>query len=208
MDVSDGDVTEDAAHQDDMGRDRARVGISNPGVGPQQLDPAQPSCLRRMSPSCDVALVELDQPGAYVVAARMSLQNADYIPTLAGAQADQSNAPGGSIIEFSAQVLLDEFQPPRGQGTWIVVVPVPFHPVTPRVHLRSSRGCGQATSRRSGKTHYGVIEPPRNSSGTYLWSVGPVYSAIGLIILLLEYCSMMWASQPGVLPTAKNGVKR
>jgi hypothetical protein len=35
-------------------------------------------------------------------------------------------------------VPLHEFQPPREQGTWIVVVPVPFHPVALR-HRASLR---------------------------------------------------------------------
>jgi hypothetical protein len=56
-------------------------------------------------------------------------QDADHVPALPGAEADRPYVPRGGMIEFSAQVPLHEFQPPREQGTWIVVVSVPFHPV-------------------------------------------------------------------------------
>ena len=44
--------------------------------------------------------------------------------------------------------------------------------------------------------------------GMYCALVGPMYSARGLIRRLSAYCSRMWASHPGALPTAKTGVKR
>ena len=89
-------------------------------------EPSRPRCLPR---DRNVALVQLDQPGAHFVPARMPGQDADHVPALPGAQADQPYVPGGGMIELGAQVPLHEFQPPREQGTWIVVVSVPFHPV-------------------------------------------------------------------------------
>ncbi len=65
-------------------------------------------------------------------------QHADHVPALAGAQADEPYVPGGGMIELSAQMALHEFQPPPEQGTWIVVVSVPFNPVAPR-HRASLR---------------------------------------------------------------------
>jgi hypothetical protein len=106
------------------------AGIGDPGVGLQHLDAAQPSRLRRLPRDRDVAPVQLDQPGAHVVSARMPGQHADHVPALPGAQADQADAPGGRTFEPGAQVPLHEFPPPREQGARIVVVPVPFHPVT------------------------------------------------------------------------------
>src|SRR6185437_4692712 len=59
-------------------------------------------------------------------------QDADHIPALTGAEADQADVPGGGTFELGAQVPLHEFQPPREQRARIVVVPVPFHPVALR----------------------------------------------------------------------------
>ena len=61
----------------------------------------------------DVALVQLDQPGAHFVPARMPGQDTYHVPALPGAQADQPFVAGGGMIELSAQVPLHEFQPPR-----------------------------------------------------------------------------------------------
>jgi hypothetical protein len=58
-------------------------------------------------------------------------QHADHVPALPGAEADQADVPGGRTFELGAQVPLHEFPPPREQGARIVVVPMPFHPVTP-----------------------------------------------------------------------------
>ena len=65
-----------------------------------------------------------------VVSARMPGQHTDHVPALPSAQADQADVPGGRTFELGAQVPLHEFPPLREQGAWIVVVPVPFHPVT------------------------------------------------------------------------------
>ena len=97
-----------------------------------------PSRLRRLPCERDVALVQLDQPGAHVVSARMSGQHADHVPALPGAEADQADVPGGRTFELGAQVPLHEFPPPREQGAWIVVVSVLFHPVALR-HWASLR---------------------------------------------------------------------
>ena len=91
------------------------AGIGDPGVGLQHLDAVQPSRLRRLPRERDVALVQLDQPGAHVVPARMPGQHADHVPALPGAQADQADVPGGRTFELGAQVPLHEFPPPREQ---------------------------------------------------------------------------------------------
>jgi hypothetical protein len=147
LDVAAGDVTEDAARHDDPGGDRARAGIGDPGVGLQHLDAVQPSRLRCLPRDRDVALVQLDQPGAHVVPARMPGQHADHVLALPGAQADQADVPGGRTLELGAQVPLHEFPPPREQGAWIVVVPVPFHPVTPRHSPTLQSAAGRHHSR-------------------------------------------------------------
>ena len=60
LDVADGDVAEDAAHHDDLGGDRARADIGDPGVGMQHLDAVQRSRPRCLPRDRDVALVQLD----------------------------------------------------------------------------------------------------------------------------------------------------
>jgi hypothetical protein len=132
LDVARGDVAEDAARHHDLGGYRARAGIGDPGVGLQHLDVGQPGRLRRPPCERDVPLVQLDQPGAHVMAARMSGQRADHVPALPGAEADQADVPGGGTVQLGPQVPLHAFPPPREQGARVVVVPVPFHPVMPR----------------------------------------------------------------------------
>jgi hypothetical protein len=82
-------LPKDAAHHDDPGRDRAGAGVGGPGVGLQHLDAVQPSRQRCLPRHRDVALVQLDQPDAHVVAARMSGQDADHVPALPGTETDQ-----------------------------------------------------------------------------------------------------------------------
>ena len=118
-------------------------GIGDSGVGLQHLDSVQPSRLRAPPGDGDVAPVQLDQPGAHVVTARMPGQDADHVPALAGTQADQPNVPCGGMIELSAQVPLHQFQPPREERLGIVVVArcdstqsAPLHPASlrPPIH--------------------------------------------------------------------------
>jgi len=59
-------------------------------------------------------------------------QRSDHVPALPGAQADQAYVPGGGTFKLGAQVPLHELPPPGKQGAWVVVVPVPFHPVALR----------------------------------------------------------------------------
>jgi hypothetical protein len=94
-DAAGGDVAEDAAHHDDLGGDRARAGIGDPGAGLEHLDAGQPGGLRRLPRHRDVALVQLDQPGVHFVPARMPGQDPDHVPALPGAQADQPYVPSG-----------------------------------------------------------------------------------------------------------------
>jgi hypothetical protein len=67
-----------------VGGDRARAGIGDPGVGLQHLDAVQPSCPRCLPPDRNVALVHLDQPGAHCLPARVPGQGADDVPALPG----------------------------------------------------------------------------------------------------------------------------
>jgi hypothetical protein len=70
------------------------------------------SRLCRLPRERDVALVQLDEPGAHVAPARMPGQHADHVPALPGAEADQADVPGGGTVELGAQVPLHELQPP------------------------------------------------------------------------------------------------
>jgi hypothetical protein len=56
--------------------------VGGPGIGRQHLDAVQPSRLRCLPRDRDVAVVQLDQPGAHFVPARMPGQDADHVPAL------------------------------------------------------------------------------------------------------------------------------
>jgi hypothetical protein len=161
LDVAVGDVAEDAACHHYLGGYRAGAGIGNPGVGLQHLDAVQPSRLRRLPCERDVARVQLDQPSAHVASARMPGQHADHVPALPGAETDQANDPGGCTFELGALVPLHEFPAPRKQGAWIVVVPVPFHPVTPRHSgtLQSAAGRHQSSGAWSSAVSVRIRHP-------------------------------------------------
>jgi hypothetical protein len=119
--------------------------------GLQHLDARQPGRLRRLPCERDVAPVQLDQPGAHVVSARMPGQRADHVAALPGAQADQADVPGGRTVELGPQVPLHHVPPLREQGAWIVVVLMPFHPVT-LAHSATLQSAAGRTQRDFGPT--------------------------------------------------------
>lgn len=85
-----GEVPEDPAQQHQVGRGHPGVGVGRGGVPGDHLDLVEPGLGGGAARVGDVALVQLDQPGPYVVPARVPGQHPDQVPSLPRAHADRA----------------------------------------------------------------------------------------------------------------------
>ncbi len=153
-DVLCGDVAEDAAEKDEIGRDSARVGIGHQGVRGDHFDSLKARSLCGTRGELRIVRVELDQTRRDIRLPGVPGERRDEIVALPRAHADRPHPAGTGGVQRGADQPLNYQQAPAQRGARVLVVLVPCSPVHDDRggygRMRSHRASSQGTTHPAG----------------------------------------------------------